>query len=185
MCRSGSLRPGSLEDGGGGAAAASLGSNMTPSGSVNHHPAAADDNSGEYRYELRGVVAHVGTADSGHYYSFIRSVLYMHKRAVDDVPRERVACLCKWLCTFHGGYGLILSMRLSGLSRSRCKNEDGRTPWFEYNDQLVLPFDEDNIPRECFGGVEAIGGGTTAKVGRSQLLVVVVREEKEEEEEVG
>lgn len=72
-CRSGSLRPGSLEDGGGGAAAASLSSNMTPSGSVNHHPAAADDNSGEYRYELRGVVAHVGTADSGHYYSFIRS----------------------------------------------------------------------------------------------------------------
>ena len=28
--------------------------------------------SGRHRYRLRGVVAHVGTSDSGHYYSFIR-----------------------------------------------------------------------------------------------------------------
>jgi hypothetical protein len=29
--------------------------------------------SARHKYRLRGVVAHVGTSDSGHYYSFIRT----------------------------------------------------------------------------------------------------------------
>jgi uncharacterized UBP type Zn finger protein len=69
-----------------------------------------------YRYELRGVVAHVGTSDSGHYYSFIKS---------------------------------------------REPGPDGKPVWFEYNDQHVSPFNEDDIPRECFGGIETV---TTYKV---------------------
>jgi len=66
-----------------------------------------------HMYELRGVVAHVGTADSGHYYSFIRE-----------------------LTSGEGGAG--------------------QAKWHEFNDQLVLPFDVQDIPKECFGGTEPI-----------------------------
>jgi len=66
-----------------------------------------------YLYELKGVVAHVGTSDSGHYYSFI-------KEGDEDAGED-------------GGEG-------------------GR--WFEYNDQVVSPFDPSLIPKECFGGTE-------------------------------
>jgi ubiquitin carboxyl-terminal hydrolase 34 len=55
------------------------------------------------QYRLKGVVAHVGGVDSGHYYSFIRV-------------------------------------------------QDGS--WLEFNDSVVTPFNEGNIPRECFGGLD-------------------------------
>lgn len=108
MSRSGSLRGG---EAGAAERARSLGS--TDSMGVSQGGVSAE----ELGYELRGVVAHVGTADSGHYYSFIRS------RGSKGAERQ----------------------------------------WFEYNDQLVLPFEEGNIPKECFGGVEPIVAGT-AKV---------------------
>ena len=57
-------------------------------------------------YALRGVVAHTGTADSGHYYSFVRH-------------RDRAA---------------------------------GGEAWEELNDRNVLPFSEEILGRECFGG---------------------------------
>eukprot|EP01080_Neovahlkampfia_damariscottae_P001684 gene1684-453_t len=59
-----------------------------------------------YQYELVGVVVHIGTADSGHYYSFI-------------------------------------------MERSTRK-------WYEFNDTKVIPFDIENLDKECFGGVEEI-----------------------------
>eukprot|EP00612_Vaucheria_litorea_P000417 CAMPEP_0171455010 /NCGR_PEP_ID=MMETSP0945-20130129/2074_1 /TAXON_ID=109269 /ORGANISM="Vaucheria litorea, Strain CCMP2940" /LENGTH=1188 /DNA_ID=CAMNT_0011980161 /DNA_START=261 /DNA_END=3827 /DNA_ORIENTATION=+ len=60
---------------------------------------------GYYKYKLQGVLAHIGSAESGHYYSFIRS------------------------------------------------DENGT--WLEINDKIVTPFDEANIPKECFGGSDA------------------------------
>lgn len=57
-----------------------------------------------YQYELKGVVAHVGAIDRGHYYSFIK--------------------------------------------------ERTNDKWLEFNDRNVLPFSEESIPVECFGGIE-------------------------------
>lgn len=57
-----------------------------------------------YEYELVGVLVHTGTADSGHYYSFIK---------------ERAA-----------------------------------QQWFIFNDTHVEPFDERNLPAQCYGGQE-------------------------------
>ena len=55
-----------------------------------------------YQYSLKGVVAHVGAIDRGHYYSFIRE---------------------------------------------RCSDT-----WLEFNDRKVVPFSQEAIPSECFGG---------------------------------
>ena len=35
---------------------------------------------------------------------------------------------------------------------SIIRRGDGK--WFKFNDQTVVPFDPQEIPRECFGGVE-------------------------------
>ena len=55
-----------------------------------------------YQYTLKGVVAHVGAIDRGHYYSFI-------KESCSDT-------------------------------------------WLEFNDRKVVPFSQEAIPSECFGG---------------------------------
>jgi hypothetical protein len=77
-----------------------------------------------YQYELTGIVAHFGTAESGHYYSFIKD------------------------------------------------KERGR--WLEFNDRLVVPFSEDQIEPECFGGTEKvttnIGTVTREKMNSAYLL---------------
>eukprot|EP00937_MAST-01D_sp_MAST-1D-sp2_P002109 g2109.t1 len=65
-----------------------------------------------YKYELAGVVVHMGVANSGHYYSYIK---------------DRNAC---------------------GKSAK----------WFEFNDELVCPFDPSQIESECFGGEETFQG---------------------------
>ena len=64
-----------------------------------------------YQYYLCGVVVHAGSANSGHYYSFIKS------RQSDQQP-------------------------------------DQPSPWFEFNDTRVSPFDLSRLERECFGGTE-------------------------------
>jgi len=60
------------------------------------------------KYQLQGIVAHIGSSDSGHYYSFI-------------------------------------------------KERDGLQRWFEFNDKMVVPFKEEDIPKECYGGVDKKG----------------------------
>lgn len=59
-----------------------------------------------YKYTLRGTVIHMGTADSGHYYSLIKD-----------------------------------------------NNADN---WFEFNDNIVRPFDLRDLPQEAFGGEEKL-----------------------------
>ena len=84
-----------------------------------------------YNYKLRGVVAHVGAIDRGHYYSFIK--------------------------------------------------ERGTQKWYEFNDRLVIPFNPDNIPHECFGGVETVTNSNGVQSSRMRennaYLLVYEREE--------
>jgi ubiquitin C-terminal hydrolase len=75
-----------------------------------------------YQFELKGVVAHVGAIDRGHYYSFIK--------------------------------------------------ERTNDKWLEFNDRNVLPFSEESIPLECFGGEEtnSTGGITRMRQNNAYLL---------------
>mmetsp|Transcript_12467 Transcript_12467/g.20271 ORF Transcript_12467/g.20271 Transcript_12467/m.20271 type:complete len:3278 (-) Transcript_12467:248-10081(-) len=66
-----------------------------------------------YEYRLVGILVHTGTADSGHYYSFIQ------ERESPGVPLEN------------------------------CR-------WYQFNDTLVETFDEKDIGRCCYGGVEPV-----------------------------
>ena len=65
-------------------------------------------------YELVGVLVHSGTADSGHYYSYIKE-----RRAAPAAT---------------GGAG----------------------SWLHFNDTLVEAFDERDIAKACYGGVEPV-----------------------------
>jgi len=64
----------------------------------------------QHDYELVGILVHSGTADTGHYYSFIK---------------ERFP--------------------IAGRESSE---------WFQFNDEIVTPFDPATIPHACFGGSE-------------------------------
>lgn len=57
-----------------------------------------------YQYKLRGVIIHIGNAESGHYYSLI--------------------------------------------------NVDNRESWVEFNDTIVRPFNNEDLPSHAFGGFD-------------------------------
>ena len=65
-----------------------------------------------YQYELAGILVHTGTADYGHYYSYIK----------ERIPKEKDNPLC----------------------------------WYQFNDTVVEPFDEEDIPKSCFGGADQV-----------------------------
>lgn len=73
------------------------------------HLSDSTEGSKEDWFELVGVLVHAGTAESGHYYSFIR-----------ERPTSR-------------------------------RDES----WFEFNDDLVSPWDPSKMEAACFGGTEA------------------------------
>ena len=78
-------------------------------------------------YELVGVLVHSGTADSGHYYSYIK------ERRAQPVAR--------------------------GASGSS---------WLHFNDTLVEPFDERDIPKACYGGMEPVVQASLPSVSASR-----------------
>jgi ubiquitin C-terminal hydrolase len=99
-----------------------------------------------YEYELSGVVVHVGTAHSGHYYSYIK------ERGSEGDRR--------------GG---------ASFQRSKDNALPVSASWFEFNDSFVSEFDIDDLEEETFGGVEtwsggaAAGGGTTGATAGKQF----------------
>ena len=80
-------------------------------------PQAVVKESSHYQYQLKGIIAHTGAIDSGHYYSFIKQ---------------------------------------SDLGK-----------WLEFNDRQVLPFDEESIPAECFGGPSTARNTENSSGGKS------------------
>ena len=78
-----------------------------------------------YQYVLRGIVVHTGSANGGHYYSFIQ---------------ER------------GDVGSSSSNAGSPPPTGDSSEDEGR--WLKMNDSVVTFFDPKDIPDEAFGGVE-------------------------------
>ncbi len=102
-------------------------------------------------YTLSGVVVHSGTADSGHYYSYIRvtpDAIDPELLADGDADGEDEA--------LH-----LLEPAGSGVGE-----------WIEFNDTFVKPFDVAGLRAACFGGSELVDEldpvtNTSSKVSRA------------------
>jgi hypothetical protein len=82
-----------------------------------------------YLYELAGVLVHTGTADSGHYFSYVKER--------SDQP----------------GTSPHSDQELGSASATDSKNDKD---WLCFNDMHVFPFDPSGLSSACFGGTENV-----------------------------
>lgn len=98
--------------------------------SSNKYPPSSPSCSNEsHLFELIGVTVHTGTAEGGHYYSFIRERV---KRPNDNSNN------------FSTNSDLILD--------NQQQQQSQQHRWYLFNDAEVKPFDPSQIANECFGG---------------------------------
>ena len=83
-----------------------------------------------YQYELVGILVHSGTADGGHYYSFISNK-----------------------ARFPGSTTTTTTSTTSTPSNSEFGDDD---QWYEFNDSNVMYFDKNDIPKQAFGGWDTV-----------------------------
>jgi hypothetical protein len=94
-----------------------------------------------YQFELVGIVVHTGSAEGGHYYSFIRERLPTGAAgAAAGKPATKSAAPSP-------------SASSSSSSSSSPSSSSSSDVWFEFNDSEVRPFSPESIPSACFGGV--------------------------------
>ncbi|CAF3593955.1 unnamed protein product [Rotaria socialis] len=89
-------------------------------------PASPSSGNDSHLFELIGVTVHTGTAEGGHYYSFIRERV---KRSTDNN-------------NFSSNSDLLLD------NQQQCQQHR----WYLFNDAEVKQFDPSQIANECFGG---------------------------------
>jgi len=101
-----------------------------------------------YQYALVGIIIHTGTAQAGHYYSYIkqRKLLYP-----DEFPDEKQ-------------FGQLHDV------------------WYEFNDNIIRPFDMANLEESCFGGTQQIvernaWGLTVSRKAERYVCVLFMRHE--------
>jgi hypothetical protein len=100
-----------------------------------------------YQFSLRGVLVHTGTADSGHYYSFIKEPSRRRDDNDDNNNND--------------------SHPNESTKNNNDDNEDGsddddddndddedNDTWHEFNDTHVSPFDARELPEHAFGGTQ-------------------------------
>jgi hypothetical protein len=95
-----------------------------------------------YEYSLVGIVVHMGSLESGHYYSYIKERGL--RAAVKALERS-------------GGSDAAAAAAVAAADPSWSGK------WFEFNDSLVTDFDASRIPAECYGGSQGAGG--TVEIG--------------------
>jgi len=88
-------------------------------------PAEAEADNDEYEYRLVGVVCHMGSADAGHYLSFI------------NVEKENE----------QGRLG-----RHQGAPTRQEFFQSDKQKWYEFNDNTVSSFKVSQLENTCFGG---------------------------------
>ncbi|CAF1158284.1 unnamed protein product, partial [Didymodactylos carnosus] len=76
-------------------------------------------------FELIGVTVHTGTAEGGHYYSFIRDRVKRHTASTTSNATDE---------------------------QLLPQQQDSQPRWYLFNDADVKPFDPNQIANECFGG---------------------------------
>jgi hypothetical protein len=95
-----------------------------------------------YQYKLAGIIMHSGSAESGHYYSYIqeRTGKFVHKRPVSQVPISSL-----FPPTSSGGV-------LRSISPSSVQAVNHPAPhWISFNDDVVTQYDPTLIDKNCFG----------------------------------
>jgi hypothetical protein len=100
-------------------------------------------------YDLAGVIVHSGTADCGHYYSYIRQ---RSPLADSSSPSSSPSS--------------STSSSTSTSSGGEC-GPPAEGPWFCFNDTSVTAFDPAALEAQCFGGCEQAARWSAA-AGRSQ-----------------
>lgn len=102
-------------------------------GEVAQGDAAPDDEHADY--ELVGALVHRGTAQDGHYYSFIKD---------------------------RGDCGIDSSAPLTGSAASTLHRTGGTNKWYRFDDASVTAFDPRNLGKETFGGTVTVVERQTA-----------------------
>ncbi|KAA0171032.1 hypothetical protein FNF28_01037 [Cafeteria roenbergensis] len=99
-----------------------------------------------YQYELTGVVLHVGSADAGHYFSFVKG---SRLSGCEGRPASRAP-------QASGGSAAPSAAGATDASTSAAPTTASEfgDDWWELNDRLVRPIDPTRIPELCFGGFE-------------------------------
>lgn len=87
-------------------------------------------------YDLAGVIVHSGTADSGHYYSYIRQ---RGSSSMQDSLHSESSTSSSSSSHLSDGY----------TDASTAAHEGS---WFCFNDTSVTPFDASQLEAQCFGG---------------------------------
>ena len=135
---------------------------------ANAHNDENDDDASQagYLYDLIGVTVHTGTADAGHYYSFIKaSCLFLFiggKRKVEYIKNGYESKL-----TLNRKRKLVLQFEIiqSLLCFDDFEQVEADDCWYVFNDSEVRRFDAvNNLASECFGGNDASSADSTGLV---------------------
>lgn len=140
-----------------------------------------------FSYRLVGVLVHTGSADAGHYYSFIKTSDSADKgvrtqTATANGPPRRDASSGSFLdqefapsAAPSANPSTTASPAPSPKTRSEMGHGAGASSWtsatggwHEFNDTLVKEFDPKDIPRACFGGVEVTEKRENGMIVRSE-----------------
>jgi hypothetical protein len=97
--------------------------------------------SGYYKYRLVGIIVHSGSAESGHYFS------YIHERGIQPGSSSSQET-SNLISGSSRGDGQEVNDN-NRKDNNNCKNWCGR--WLCFNDDTVTPYNPNHITKDCFG----------------------------------
>jgi len=103
----------------------------------------------DFEYQLQGVLVHMGIAQGGHYYSFIRDCSGSATTSTSDSGMFT----CNRIEEASAATG-VGSSPGSGFEHIPTESNNPSEPhkWYRFDDDEVTDFNPDHIPIQCFGG---------------------------------
>ena len=108
-----------------------------------------------YEYELVGILVHSGTADSGHYYSFIKNHSTSKPVPSPPPPTSTTTVNNSSNNPEDGKASMNIDLE-SHTDKGSAMEEEEEELWYQFNDDVVQVIDKNDIPAQCFGGTETI-----------------------------
>jgi hypothetical protein len=131
----------------------------------------ADSSVSNAIYDLSAVIVHFGSADFGHYLTYVRTLpgeASQEKRQVKKAPPAKLF--------FKGSRGDESDDEDGGTTSSATSDASGGT-WFLCDDAVVAPADFETVAEDGFG-LSASGGLKLGAVGSSSAAYVLLYERK-------